>query len=90
MRTQPRTRTASLSPGLRKALVGAACATVAALTLWAAALGAMALTPVPGGAAMGQAAETVYQPTGLISAQPDADGKPQPALKPAVKPGAAR
>lgn len=84
-----RTRTALLSPRARKAVIGTLCAVTAALTLWAAALGAMALTP-PADTPPGAAPETVYRPTGLISAQPDADGKPRPALQPALKPASGR
>ena len=66
----------------RRAFLGGLCAMSVGLILWGATLGAMALTR-PADAHRSPPA-TVYQPTGLISAVPDADGNHPPRLAPAA------
>lgn len=66
----------------RRALLSGLCAMSVGLILWAATLGAMALTP-----RMAESADnpggTAYAPTGLISSSRDGQGQNLPRLVPA-------
>lgn len=67
----------------RQAMLGGVCAVTVGMILWAATLGAMALTPAENAAARVPAQTTAYAPTGLISPLADKQGQHGPKLVPA-------